>query len=180
MLRVLRRNPAHEQEFQRNRSAVGPPTIRRILDTIASRLPAHRSDRDARRRTIKPTLALVGCLAFLAAPTIQRRQQPNCKVCGDQQRACMRNYSAPTCKTEYQMCMKSCRRNSLLCRLGLKVGETARQPIATDRRTHVNAEHQPASCRIFMITFRRAHWRVPSAKSAAPLIASIPYRSLRE
>ena len=32
-----------------------------------------------------------------------------CKVCGDQQRACMKNYAGPTCKTEFQMCMKSCK-----------------------------------------------------------------------
>jgi O-glycosyl hydrolase len=32
----------------------------------------------------------------------------SCKVCGDQQRACMKNYAGPTCKTEYRMCMKSC------------------------------------------------------------------------
>ena len=31
-----------------------------------------------------------------------------CKICSDQQRACMKNYAGPTCKTEYQMCMKSC------------------------------------------------------------------------
>jgi hypothetical protein len=36
-------------------------------------------------------------------------QQPNsCQICRDQQRACMKNYPVPTCKTEYQMCMKSC------------------------------------------------------------------------
>jgi hypothetical protein len=35
-------------------------------------------------------------------------QQPSCKVCTEQQRACMKNYAGPTCKTEYQMCMKSC------------------------------------------------------------------------
>jgi hypothetical protein len=32
----------------------------------------------------------------------------SCKQCGDQQRACMKNYAGPTCKTEYQICMKSC------------------------------------------------------------------------
>ena len=37
-------------------------------------------------------------------------QQPSCKVCADQQRACMKNYAGPTCKTEYQMCIKSCRK----------------------------------------------------------------------
>ena len=35
-------------------------------------------------------------------------QQSSCKVCGDQQRACMKNYAGPTCKSEYKMCMKSC------------------------------------------------------------------------
>ena len=39
---------------------------------------------------------------------VQAQQKDACKVCGDQQRACMKNYTGPTCKTEYQMCMKSC------------------------------------------------------------------------
>ncbi len=34
-----------------------------------------------------------------------------CKVCSDQQAACMKNYAGATCKTEFQMCMKSCRKN---------------------------------------------------------------------
>jgi len=38
--------------------------------------------------------------------------QSSCKVCSDQQRACMKNYAGPTCKTEYQMCMKSCSKKS--------------------------------------------------------------------
>jgi hypothetical protein len=33
-----------------------------------------------------------------------------CKQCRDQQRACMSNYAGPTCKTEYDRCMKSCRK----------------------------------------------------------------------
>ena len=32
----------------------------------------------------------------------------SCKTCTDQRSACMKNYAGPTCKTEYQMCMKSC------------------------------------------------------------------------
>ena len=36
--------------------------------------------------------------------------QSSCKVCADQQKACMQNYGGPTCKTEYQMCMKSCKK----------------------------------------------------------------------
>jgi hypothetical protein len=34
----------------------------------------------------------------------------SCKICSEQQRACMKNYAGPTCKTEYQMCMKSCKK----------------------------------------------------------------------
>ena len=33
-----------------------------------------------------------------------------CKQCREHQRACMSNYPGPTCKTEYDRCMKSCRR----------------------------------------------------------------------
>ena len=38
------------------------------------------------------------------------QQSNNCKVCSDQQRACMKNYPGPTCKMEYTMCMKSCKK----------------------------------------------------------------------
>jgi hypothetical protein len=38
--------------------------------------------------------------------------ESSCKVCVDQQKACMKNYGGPTCKTEYQMCMKSCGKKS--------------------------------------------------------------------
>jgi len=38
------------------------------------------------------------------------RAQTSCKVCADQQKACMKNYAGPTCKSEYQMCMKSCKK----------------------------------------------------------------------
>jgi hypothetical protein len=33
-----------------------------------------------------------------------------CKVCAEQRAACMKNYAGPACKTEYQMCMKSCKK----------------------------------------------------------------------
>jgi hypothetical protein len=38
--------------------------------------------------------------------------QPSCKVCAEQQKACMKNYAGPTCRSEYQMCMKSCGKKS--------------------------------------------------------------------
>lgn len=41
--------------------------------------------------------------------TALAQQKDSCKVYGEQQRACMKNYAGPTCKSEYQMCLKSCR-----------------------------------------------------------------------
>jgi hypothetical protein len=42
--------------------------------------------------------------------TVQAQKSDACKDCRDQQRACTSNYSAKTCKTEYDICMKACRR----------------------------------------------------------------------
>ena len=33
-----------------------------------------------------------------------------CKECRDQQKRCMANYPGPTCKTEYDICRKACRK----------------------------------------------------------------------
>ena len=48
----------------------------------------------------------------LYAASDAARAQSSCKVCSEQPRACMKNYAGPTCKTEYQMCMKSCGKKS--------------------------------------------------------------------
>jgi hypothetical protein len=53
-------------------------------------------------------LVMVGSYATFDAA----QAQSSCKVCADQQKACMKNYGGPTCKTEYQMCMKSCGKKS--------------------------------------------------------------------
>jgi hypothetical protein len=42
--------------------------------------------------------------------TALAQQADACKECRAQQRACSSNYSAKTCKTEYDICMKSCRK----------------------------------------------------------------------
>jgi hypothetical protein len=55
------------------------------------------------------SLILAGLYGAVDAAQVQ---QPSCKVCGEQQRACMKNYAGPTCKSEYQICMKSCRKKS--------------------------------------------------------------------
>lgn len=36
--------------------------------------------------------------------------QTSCKLCADQQKACMKNYAGPACSTEYKICMKSCKK----------------------------------------------------------------------
>ena len=36
--------------------------------------------------------------------------EPSCKVCADQQKACMKNYAGPACATEYKICMKGCKK----------------------------------------------------------------------
>ena len=53
-------------------------------------------------------LLLLGSLCLLHGAA-NAQQQDRCKVCAEQQRACMKNYAGPTCKSEYQMCMKSCK-----------------------------------------------------------------------
>ena len=52
-------------------------------------------------------LALIGmsCIS-----TLRAEQANNCKVCRDQQKACMSNYPGKTCKLEYDICMKGCRK----------------------------------------------------------------------
>jgi len=52
------------------------------------------------------SLLCLGCENNLAIA----QASSNCKTCGDQQRACMKNYAGPTCKTEYRICMKSCKK----------------------------------------------------------------------
>jgi hypothetical protein len=33
-----------------------------------------------------------------------------CKECGDHRARCMKNYPGPTCKTDYDICIKACRK----------------------------------------------------------------------
>ena len=49
-------------------------------------------------------------LTGLFAANATAQAQTSCKVCAEQQQACMKNYSGPACKTEYQMCRKSCKK----------------------------------------------------------------------
>ena len=42
--------------------------------------------------------------------TLRAAPADACKQCRDHQRACMSNYAGPACKTEYERCMKSCKK----------------------------------------------------------------------
>jgi hypothetical protein len=53
-------------------------------------------------------IALLMFAGFSGTNDVAQAQQSSCKVCSEQQQACMKNYAGPTCKSEYQMCMKSC------------------------------------------------------------------------
>ena len=59
------------------------------------------------RSTAIIAMILLGTFGSIGA--VEAQQANSCKVCRDQQSACMKNYAGPTCKTEYQMCMKSCK-----------------------------------------------------------------------
>jgi len=58
-------------------------------------------------RTLALTLSVLAGLLIVDRPA----QAQSCKVCADQHKACMKNYAGPACKTEYQMCLKSCKSN---------------------------------------------------------------------
>jgi hypothetical protein len=60
----------------------------------------------------KVAIALVIVAGFSGAADRADAQQPSCKVCSEQQQACMKNYAGPTCKSEYRVCMKSCGKKS--------------------------------------------------------------------
>jgi len=55
---------------------------------------------------------VVLALSFLAGLVAANHaaQAQSCKVCSEQRAACMKNYAGPTCKSEYQMCIKSCKK----------------------------------------------------------------------
>ena len=58
------------------------------------------------RRLAMALLVAAGVYATLDAA----EAQSSCKVCADQQKACMKNYAGPACSTEYKICMKGCKK----------------------------------------------------------------------
>ncbi len=60
-------------------------------------------------RALALLLVLLGhCCVSNAAPAAR---SDDCKLCRDSHRACVKNHSQNACKTEYDICMKHCRRS---------------------------------------------------------------------
>jgi hypothetical protein len=59
------------------------------------------------------TIAFVLLLSSACLTTttkVQAQTSDACKKCGEQQTACRKNYSAKTCTTEYNICIKGCQK----------------------------------------------------------------------
>ena len=50
---------------------------------------------------------LIACGASHAASSATANA---CKDCSDHRKRCMANYPGPTCKTDYDICIKNCRK----------------------------------------------------------------------
>lgn len=57
------------------------------------------------RNFVVAVFVLAGLLAGAEAARAQ-----TCKVCAEQRAACMKNYAGSACKTEYQICLKACKK----------------------------------------------------------------------
>jgi hypothetical protein len=60
-------------------------------------------------KLIAPAILVVFGLCSITTP-VQAQQSNSCKQCREQQQACVKNYAGKTCKTEYDICMKSCQK----------------------------------------------------------------------
>jgi hypothetical protein len=60
-------------------------------------------------RCVTILLLLFMASGSASAPAVAERSN-RCKQCNDQRRACEANYSAKTCQTEYDRCIKECQR----------------------------------------------------------------------
>ncbi|MGL3212831.1 hypothetical protein [Bradyrhizobium sp. BR 1433] len=83
------------------------------LVPIAVGPSAARRTRAKRRNPIVSlarSLALALCVLAGLLASGDSVQAQTCKVCAEQRAACMKNYAGPACKTEYKMCLKSCKK----------------------------------------------------------------------
>jgi hypothetical protein len=57
-------------------------------------------------RTFAITLVLLGCCSF----TELAAQSDDCRLCREDQQACVKAHSQGACKVNYDICMKHCRK----------------------------------------------------------------------
>ena len=56
-------------------------------------------------------IALLIVIGLGALASEARAAPPDaCKACSDHRKRCMANYPGPTCKIDYDICMKNCRK----------------------------------------------------------------------
>ena len=72
-----------------------------------------RTSRAGRPAVARATMVAVA-LAFLVVGALPRAAWAApanaCKECGEHRKRCMANYPGPTCKIDYDICMKGCRK----------------------------------------------------------------------
>jgi hypothetical protein len=60
---------------------------------------------------ISTLLVMIILTSWSIAGMAHAEQANSCKQCSEQRKTCMSNYSGPTCQTEYDRCMKGCKKN---------------------------------------------------------------------
>ena len=60
---------------------------------------------------MRATTTLLALMLFLGAnATTQAQQTSDCKLCREYQLACLKNHTKDACNSEYNICMKYCRK----------------------------------------------------------------------
>ena len=58
-----------------------------------------------------PRIVLLACLLVLnTIGNSLHAEENSCQQCRDYNHVCLQNYSQATCKSEYELCMKHCRK----------------------------------------------------------------------
>src|SRR5262249_28276682 len=106
--------------------------------------------------------------------TAARAESSSCKQCREQQQACAKNYSAKTCKTEYDICMKGCQKNSQIS-----------QPMPGEGRVEAGKKRRAATQGLVAIRRARACHRsgrtmTRSLMALAAALTSLPAIALAQ
>ena len=56
------------------------------------------------------TAIVIALTAGLSSAAAQAAPADACKQCSDHRKRCMANYPGPTCKVDYDICIKNCRK----------------------------------------------------------------------